>query len=252
MTGLGRKAKTLTESQLRALLALVERETKYPVRNRVVVLLSFTGGLRAREIAMATWSMATDAVGNLTGALALPNNASKGRSGRVIELHPDLRDALAELCAQERPSPADFIVRLKNGARPDLKGKTLAESRSGSIQFLFKNWFSRLGYEGASSHSGRRTFVTTAARKISQVGGSLRDVQALAGHASLQTTQGYVDTDPEAQRKLIRSLYRDLKVERAPKNETMPKVVEPQPTADDAEYRKELARRALVLRRTRR
>ena len=61
----------------------------------------------------------------------------------------------------------------------------------------------KLGWTGYSSHSGRRTFVTKVARKISEAGGSLRDVQALAGHESLQTTQRYIDVDPEAQKKVI-------------------------------------------------
>ena len=70
-----------------------------------------------------------------------------------------------------------------------------------------RNWFrdlySRLGFDGCSSHSGRRTFITQAARKIVPAGGSLRDVQELAGHASLQTTQGYIQGDREAKRWVI-------------------------------------------------
>jgi integrase/recombinase XerD len=58
-----------------------------------------------------------------------------------------------------------------------------------------------------SSHSGRRTFITKAARKLSQVGGSLRDLQLMAGHKSLSTTQRYIDYDTEAQKKLIELLY---------------------------------------------
>ena len=69
------------------------------------------------------------------------------------------------------------------------------------------NWFARayraIGVEGCSSHSGRRTFITRAARLVHKAGGSLRDVQLLAGHRSIQTTQRYIDGDTDAQRKLV-------------------------------------------------
>src|SRR5437867_7786301 len=68
-------------------------------------------------------------------------------------------------------------------------------------------WFHRLStslkMDGCSSHSGRRTFMTRAARKVSQVGGSLRDVQELAGHTSLAMTQRSIEGDTEAKRKLV-------------------------------------------------
>ena len=60
-----------------------------------------------------------------------------------------------------------------------------------------------LGFSGASSHSGRRTFITKAAKEIVEAGGSLRDVQELAGHASLATTQRYIQGDTEAKRKVV-------------------------------------------------
>jgi integrase len=66
---------------------------------------------------------------------------------------------------------------------------------------MFQKWYRHLGFVGCSSHSGRRTFITNAARKISTVGGSLRDVQELAGHSNLRTTQRYIDVNPDAQVK---------------------------------------------------
>ena len=60
-----------------------------------------------------------------------------------------------------------------------------------------------IGLQGCSSHSGGRTFITNAARKISTVGGSLRDVQVLAGHKALSTTQRYIEADAAAQRKVV-------------------------------------------------
>jgi integrase len=71
------------------------------------------------------------------------------------------------------------------------------------LTITFVTMFADLGVEGCSSHSGRRTFITTAARNVHRVGCSLRDVQLLAGHSSIETTQAYIDGDTNGQRKLV-------------------------------------------------
>jgi integrase/recombinase XerD len=72
-----------------------------------------------------------------------------------------------------------------------------------SIVVWFNRAFQTIGLKGCSSHSGRRTFITRAARVVHHAGGSLRDVQLLAGHRSILTTQQYIDGDTDAQRKLV-------------------------------------------------
>jgi integrase len=87
---------------------------RYPERDRVMVLLSVRAGLRAKEIAMVTWDMVTDAEGNVGEALNLVNGASKGRKGgRVVPLRDEL---LAALKAKRNPKPGDRIVHSERDA----------------------------------------------------------------------------------------------------------------------------------------
>src|SRR5436305_3101203 len=78
--GQGKQAKVLRRRELQRLLDHVSH-TRHPARDRVMVLLSFKSGLRAKEIAGLTWSMVTDATGELADAISLPNRASKGKNG---------------------------------------------------------------------------------------------------------------------------------------------------------------------------
>jgi integrase/recombinase XerD len=193
MSGLGKQAKVLTEGQIKAALAAVA-ERRYPERDRVMVLLSVRAGLRAKEIAMVTWGMVTDAEGHVGDVLSLSNGASKGkRGGRTVPLNGALRDALVALKATRNVDADDRIIHSERDAGMS----------PGAVQVWFHRLYDALGFAGASSHSGRRTFVTRCAKKIVEAGGSLRDVQELAGHASLATTQRYIQGDSDAKRKVV-------------------------------------------------
>jgi integrase/recombinase XerD len=156
-------------------------------------LLSLRAGLRAKEIAEVTWIMVLDASGIVGDTLALEDRVAKMRSGRTIPLSSDLRTALQLLHMLRSPEPSHPIIYSER--QQGMSAATVAQR--------FFHLYNRLGFTGCSSHSGRRTFVTQAARKISLVGGSLRDVQMLAGHADLATTSNYIDADPEAARKVV-------------------------------------------------
>ena len=58
----GRQAKLLSDQHLTNLLRFAQA-SRYPARNRLIVLLSFKAGLRAAEIANLTWAMVVDATG---------------------------------------------------------------------------------------------------------------------------------------------------------------------------------------------
>ena len=129
----------------------------------------------------------------------LTNTASKGKSsGRVITIHKDLRKALDELYEQTSCKKW-FNIEDSYVITTERSNKTSAQT----IVNTFQQWYSDLGFIGANSHSGRRTFITNVAKKISAVGGSMRDVQSLADHSNLQTTQGYIEVDTQSQSKVI-------------------------------------------------
>lgn len=93
---LGKQAKTLSKGQTEAILGFLSK-SRYPIRNRAIFLLSLKAGLRAKEIALLSWEMITDADGQVGQAIYLQDKASKGRSGRIIPMNGELRSALQEL-----------------------------------------------------------------------------------------------------------------------------------------------------------
>lgn len=190
---LGKQAKILTKAQQEAVLAYLAK-TRNPIRNRVIFLLSAKAGLRAKEIACLSWAMVTDAEGELADAISLTNVASKGKSGgRLIPLNKELSAALAALKSLVPLSSSPYVIATERAPR----------TSSYAIVNMFAGWYRELGYNGASSHSGRRTAITSWARRISSVGGSLRDVQLLAGHSALGTTQRYIEGSEEAKRRVV-------------------------------------------------
>jgi integrase len=189
----GRQAKILTEPIIyRALRAISRRNDS--LRDTAILMLSVRGGLRAGEIAGLDWEMVLDPRGRLDHCLALPDRIAKKGSGRRVPLHPELRQVLLELARTSTKSGPVILSRRGVRMQPN------------SIVNWFVALFAEIGAEGCSSHSGRRTFITHAARNAHKAGASLRDVQLLAGHRSIQVTQGYIEGDSDAQRRLVRSL----------------------------------------------
>ena len=211
MTGLGKQARVLKPVELKRVTEFVTNSTRFPERNLVVLSLSFFAGLRAKEIAGLKWENVIDgdAVGDV---MEIRNSFSKGkRGGRRIQIHSKLKPALEALWILEqekgqtdtnRGTLKSYVVTLVGG-NPDLT------SRAASVVTLFNGkgqhlgWFARAGLPGATSRSGRRYFGTNAARQYSKVGGSLRDVQALLGHANIADTMKYIDENEDAKRRLI-------------------------------------------------
>jgi integrase len=187
---LGKQAKIISPETLQRMLAYAA-QTRQPKRDAVIVLLSVKAGLRACEIAGLEWSMVMTDKGSVGDTIDIRSAIAKKGSGRRIPMHPDLRHALTELW-RSRSSDTHIVASNRGGAM-----------RPNSIVNWFVTLYADLKLDGCSSHSGRRIFITTAAKNIHRTGGSLRDVQLLASHQSIETTQRYIDGDTQSQRQLV-------------------------------------------------
>lgn len=187
----GRQAKTLSNKQLTAILRHVNKHSD-PLRSRVMILLSIRAGLRAAEIAKLEWTMALGPTGTIGQVLEIRDRIAKKEAGRRVPIHPELRRELRRLLQRDDADNGPVIRSARGGAL-----------KPNSVVNWFVALFHEIGFSGCSSHSGRRTFITAAARMLPKTGGSLRDVQLLAGHSSIETTQQYIEGYTRAQQKLV-------------------------------------------------
>lgn len=192
---MGGFAKTVGSKDLKRLLRLIETDRQHR-RNTAIVLLSFKAGLRACEIAGLDWSMVTTSNGAMGHSIAIGRSIAKNGRARCVPLHPQLRTALRTLNIKSGKPRSGPVIRSQRGGH----------LTPGSIVNWFTALYASAGLNGCSSHSGRRTFITNSARLLAKVGGSLRDVQELAGHSALTTTESYIQGDRDTQRKLVRLL----------------------------------------------
>src|SRR5664279_5149812 len=161
MSGIGRQAKSPSEHQQQSLLAWLETR-KHADRNRLIVLLSYKAGLRAKEIASLKWSMLMNSEGDIGDHIHLTNDASKGKSGRIIALNKDLKKQLIKVKDDEGITIAD-------AKKSVIRTQRCQGTSAQVIVNSFSAWYRKLGFIGCSSHSGRRAFITQAARRLSLI-----------------------------------------------------------------------------------
>src|SRR5207237_880028 len=158
---IGQPAKVLRPGDVRHDLAWARRR-RQGLRNQVMILLSVKAGLRAAEIAGVSWEMVNAPAANVGTTSELPASNAKWGSGRRIPLHPQLRKALSAL-SRECDDLGGAIVQSERDGEP---------MTAKSVVNWFHDLYAAIGLEGCCSHSGRRTFITQAARLVHKAGGS--------------------------------------------------------------------------------
>src|ERR1700694_4955005 len=132
---LGKKAKTLSKGQTEAVLAYLAT-TRWPTRNRVIFLLSAKAGLRAKEIAHLTWWMTNDAQEEVGRAMCLLDSASKGKSGRMIPLSDDVREAIIQYRNEVNSFAGKYVISTERSLHTSPQ----------AIVNMFQRWYRHLGF----------------------------------------------------------------------------------------------------------
>ena len=189
-----KQAKLLTEPEFRRLTAIVN-SLRYQTRNHTIIALSFYAGLRACEIAALRVGDVFDESGGVKDTIYLSADQTKGSDSGSVLVNTKLRRQLAKFAKQ-------YPVHTSNRSVPLLFSAKGGGFTAQTIVNLFKRLYKMAGIDGASSHSGRRQFVTQLADR----GINARLVQVLARHKHLSTTQRYIDVNENALRNAVELL----------------------------------------------
>lgn len=195
------KAKTLSEIELSKIL-LYTKSTKNPKRNRLMILLTYWGGMRVGEVAALRVSNVLNDDLSVKDEIILLSEQTKGNHSRTVLLPEKLKMEIENylnanpVLKANRELPLFLPARGFRGT-PNTKGFT-----ADSLTHTFKRFYKEAGIDNGSSHSGRRTFITRLASR----GVSARVLQELAGHKHLSTTQQYIDINDDMKRKALELL----------------------------------------------
>jgi len=182
------KARVLTENEFKRLL-VIARDGQFPARNIAIIYCSFGLGLRAKEIASLKVSDIFDEELDVYEEANLTRSMTKGEKQRHIYIdNKKIITALSEhIQAMQKREKSCF-----NYHGPLFKTQRKEKFHPDILQKWFRKLYDKAGIKGASSHSGRRTFIT----RLIEQGADIKTVSHLAGHSSITTTAGYVETNP--------------------------------------------------------
>lgn len=186
-----KQAKLLNDAEMKRLGAVID-SLRHSTRNHTAVALSFYAGLRACEIAALTIGDVFDSTGKARDTIYLSAAQTKGSDTATVLVNKKLK-------AQLQRYAADYPAKLARPTAPLIFSGKGSGFSAQTIVNLFARLYSLAGIQGASSHSGRRQFVT----QLADNGINARVVQALARHKHLSTTQRYIDINDSKLRKAI-------------------------------------------------
>ncbi|EDM69426.1 Integrase [Roseobacter sp. AzwK-3b] len=177
-----KQAQTLSQADQKRALAYCNTR-RHSLRDRTILQFSILAGLRAKEIAALRIGDVYDASGQVRDQFTLHRSQTKGHHARTVYVSAKLKRVLDQYRTQVADQDQNDPL-FQTQQRTAFSANTMCQ--------LFLNIYKACGLNNASSHSGRRTFIT----RLAEQGVNVRLLAELAGHRHISTTQRYIDVNP--------------------------------------------------------
>ena len=185
-----KQAPVLTDRDKQRVLQHIARSS-YPARNRCMMQLSWLAGMRVGEVAALNVGDVVGLDGEVRSEIQLKATQTKGDKARTVLLNSQLRGEIS--------SYVNSMEKSSERTRPLITSKTGKRFSANGLCQVMLHLYDAAGLDHATSHSGRRTFISTLAHK----GINVRVLAALAGHSSIATTQRYIDLNENVMREAV-------------------------------------------------
>lgn len=183
------QARVITERQAKTILTIISKG-KNAKRNALVFALSYYAGMRVKEIASLNISTCITDKGSIREVIYLDASMTKGKKGREVFLNTTVREYLKDFINSDSRTNTDILVRPMG---------THKRFTPNSLSILLNNIYKHAGFDGCSSHSGRRSYAT----QLCQKGISVRVIQRLGGWSSIQSVMPYLDANEEMLKEAV-------------------------------------------------
>ncbi len=196
------QAKTLNEKEINLLLLYIKTR-KYAVRDRTMVLMTYWGGMRIGEVAATKIGDVLNADGTIKEEMRLTAEQTKGKHARTVVLAEKLRKEIQTYLKTRFTDKELIAVTYSDYMNKPLFATQKREGfNANTACYHFHMLYKGCGLNGCSSHSGRRSYITSlSARAV-----PLKVLMELVGHRQAQTTMRYIDVTSDMKRAAVELL----------------------------------------------
>ena len=184
------QAKVLDEKELKKVIQHIDAFDRHSERNRAIILLTYYCGMRVSEVASLKTSQVVNAVGSINDIIYLSSSQTKDSQSRRIFVSTKAKLALKRYLSHKKSILSqEFLFQTQKSG----------SFNTNALTQLVRRLYQCAGFVGATSHSGRRSFIT----KLATSGVSVRVIAAAVGHSSIATTQRYIDINDNLVRNAV-------------------------------------------------